>query len=114
MPRKSNPDVRKAFEQIPITIDQINELHKCAEDPIYCIKNYFKIKHPTKGLVKFDLYEYQEEVIRRAQKNRFNIILFPRQSGKCNFASVRIFVRENKEFTFFQRIINKVLLWLIN
>lgn len=113
MPRKSNPDVRKAFEQIPMTPEQLDELYKCYDDPLYCIKNYFKIRHPTKGLVKFDMYDYQEEVIRRAQKNRFNVILFPRQSGKCCQGNTTIYIRNDKTDTLWYKFWMHILLKLI-
>ena len=92
MPRKSNPHVKIANELSRMTPEQEQELYKCQDDPIYCIRTYFSVKHPTKGLVPFDLYPYQEEVIRRAQTNRYNIILFPRQSGKCIIGSTTITV----------------------
>lgn len=92
MPKKSNPDVKIANELCEMTPEDLAELYKCQEDPIHCITTYFKIKHPTKGLVPFELYDYQKEVIRRATKNRFNVILFPRQSGKCIFGSTTVII----------------------
>lgn len=40
------------------------------------------IQHPTKGSIKFDLYEYQIRMIREFQKNRYTLLLAPRQCGK--------------------------------
>lgn len=109
MPKKNNPDVKIANELTQFTPENIKELKKCKVDPIYCIKTYFKIKHPTKGLVPFELYEYQEEVIKRALKNRYNCILFPRQSGKCFLSSTTVIVLYPSKFQF----INKVRSWLM-
>lgn len=114
MPKKNNPDVKIANEKIPMTQEQINELFMCQDDPIYCIKTYFKIKHPTQGLVNFELYEYQEEVIRRALKNRFNIVLFPRQSGKCMEARSTLVVIDLKEFGIVKTILHTLLIKMLD
>jgi len=57
------------------------EIIRCGQDPVYFIRNYVKIQHPKRGLIPFDLYPYQEELIRAYQKNRFNVILKARQLG---------------------------------
>lgn len=112
MPRKSNPHVKIANELSRMTPEQEQELYKCQDDPIYCIRTYFSVKHPTKGLVPFDLYPYQEEVIRRAQTNRYNIILFPRQSGKCIGSSTDIIILTRNE-NMIVRWLNKSLYYLL-
>ena len=40
------------------------ELLKCKQDPIYFCKKYYMIQHPTKGRVHFNLYPFQESVLR--------------------------------------------------
>ena len=112
MPKKNNPDVKIANELTQFSPEDLKELKKCKEDPIHCIKTYFKIKHPTKGLVPFELYEYQEEVIKRALKNRYNCILFPRQSGKCSDADTKICVIERYPNKFLGWLGSKIL-WMI-
>ena len=97
-----------------MTQEQINELFMCQDDPIYCIKTYFKIKHPTQGLVNFELYDYQEEVIRRALKNRFNIVLFPRQSGKCMEAGSSLIVVDIATFGFVKKKLHILLIKLLD
>lgn len=64
------------------TLEQLQEYVKCADDPVYFIKNYVKIITMDKGLVPFELYDFQEEMIRSYHENRFNITLTARQSGK--------------------------------
>ena len=54
---------------------------KCGQDPIYFIKNYVYIGHPTKGTVKFDLYPFQEDCIKDFLEYKYNIILKSRQLG---------------------------------
>lgn len=64
-----------------------NEIIKCGKDPIYFIKNYVKIEHPTKGLIPFNLFDYQEELIKNYINYRFNIILKSRQIGISELSS---------------------------
>ena len=39
------------------------EYLKCASDPVYFMRKYCTIQHPTKGKVKFDLYPFQENCL---------------------------------------------------
>jgi hypothetical protein len=82
MARKKNPKIKGAGEQNEYTALQLQELKKCAEDPVYFITNYVMIQHPTKGAVKFKLYPYQEKMIRAYQENRYTVVLSSRQTGK--------------------------------
>lgn len=79
---RGNPGLKKSNVQSEYTLEQIRELAKCAKDPIYFIRNYVKIKHPKRGKINFNLYDYQEELIHMYMGNRFNIILSARQTGK--------------------------------
>jgi hypothetical protein len=78
----SNPNLKKIGVDIEFTQDQIQEYIKCAQDPIYFVKNYVKIVHVDKGLIPLDLYAYQERMINTFHNNRFVITKMPRQSGK--------------------------------
>jgi hypothetical protein len=66
---------------------QITEFAKCVEDPKYFIKNYCYLQHPTKGKMKFSLYEYQERLIDVYHGYRNSISMLPRQSGKSQCAA---------------------------
>jgi hypothetical protein len=59
----------------------LEEFNKCAEDPIYFIKNYIKIIHPMKGEIPFDLYNFQKRIVSEIHDNRFNVIKKFRQAG---------------------------------
>ena len=59
----------------------VAEILKCANSPAYWLKTYCKIQHPTKGLIKFDTFGYQDDLIEAFNKNRFNIVLKSRQVG---------------------------------
>ncbi len=55
-------------------------------DPIYFIKTYIKIQHPKDGTVPFDLFDYQEDMVRAYHQHRYSITLSARQTGKSTVA----------------------------
>ena len=57
------------------------EYIKCAQDPVYFMKKYCYIQHPTRGRVQFNLYPFQEATLKLLQKNDRSIILKSRQLG---------------------------------
>ena len=77
-----NPNLKPAGVGIEFTKEQVQEYLKCSQDPIYFIKNYVKIVSLDEGLVPFELYEYQENIVNSVHNNRFCIAKLPRQSGK--------------------------------
>ena len=77
-----NPNLKPAGVGIEFTKEQVQEYLKCSQDPIYFIKNYVKIVSLDEGLVPFELYEYQENIVDTVHNNRFCIAKLPRQSGK--------------------------------
>ena len=77
-----NPLLKKANVKQDFTKKQIEEYVKCANDPIYFTKNYVKIVSLDEGLVPFKMWDFQEELIKKFHKSRFNIAKLPRQTGK--------------------------------
>ena len=77
-----NPLLKKANVKIDFTKEQIAEYIKCKEDPVYFTKNYVQIVSLDEGLVPFKMWDFQEELIRKFHRNRFNIAKLPRQTGK--------------------------------
>jgi hypothetical protein len=69
---------------------QILEYKKCTEDQEYFIKKYCKIVHVDKGLVNFELWPFQEEMINTFEANRFTICKMPRQVGKTTTVAAYI------------------------
>jgi len=61
--------------------EQVDEIMKCGEDPIYFIRKYLYIQHPLKGRLPFDLYPFQEECIEAFLNYKFTIALKSRQLG---------------------------------
>lgn len=79
---KRNPRLKKAGATCEYTPEMIAEVRKCAKDPAYFARNYVFIKHAKRGKIPFNLYPYQEEMLKMYQENRYNIILSARQTGK--------------------------------
>ena len=77
-----NPNLKKANTPISFSQEEIIEFMRCKEDPVYFAKKYIKIVSLDKGLVPFDLYPFQEKLVRNFHENRFNICKMPRQTGK--------------------------------
>ena len=77
-----NPLLKAAGVEQQFAQEEIKEYIKCSQDPIYFIKNYIQIVSLDKGLVPFDLWDFQEKVIQTVHNNRFVICKFPRQTGK--------------------------------
>jgi hypothetical protein len=77
-----NPLLKKANTKIEFTEEQVLEWIKCAKDPVYFARNYIKIVTLDHGLSQFDMYPFQEKMIKTFHNNRFSICKLPRQSGK--------------------------------
>ena len=77
-----NSYLKRSAEAIEYTPEQIKEFMKCAKDPIYFAKSYIKIVHVDRGLVPFDMYDYQKEIANKIFNNRRVAVLTARQSGK--------------------------------
>lgn len=59
----------------------VAEIKKCGRDPSYFITTYAQISHPTKGIIPFAMYKYQEKLVEKFRDHRYNIILKARQLG---------------------------------
>ena len=57
------------------------EYVKCAANPVYFMKKYAKIQHPVRGKILFELWNFQEDVLKDFQNHRYNICLKSRQLG---------------------------------
>ena len=79
---QGNRNLKKSNVAINWTQEQVLEYIKCARDPIYFIKTYVKIVNVDLGLIPFNMYDYQEEMVKTAVEERFVICKMPRQVGK--------------------------------
>ena len=77
-----NPNLKKTNVTVDFEQGQVEEYIKCQNDPLYFIKTYMKIVTVDDGLVDFNLWDFQEDMIRNFCDNRFVICKMPRQTGK--------------------------------
>jgi len=64
-----------------------SELIKCKQDPVYFMKKYYTIQHPTRGRMSFALYPFQEKVLHLLQRHDYTIINKSRQLGISTLSS---------------------------
>ncbi len=57
------------------------EYIKCATDSVHFMKKYCFIQHPQRGRIQFNLYPFQEKVLKLYQDNPYTLILKSRQLG---------------------------------
>ena len=81
-----NSHLKKVQEEIEFTPELIKEYLKCSKDPVYFSKEYIKIVHVDKGLVPFEMYDYQKNIVQKITDNRRMAVLTARQSGKTTTA----------------------------
>ena len=82
-----NPNLKKVNTPIDFKPEEVAEVLRCQEDPIYFIKTYIKIVSLDEGLVPFNMYHFQEEMVSKFHDHRFNIAKLPRQSGKSTIVT---------------------------
>jgi len=63
------------------------EYIKCATDPVYFMKKYYYIQHPQKGRMLFNLFPFQEQVLKQIIKGEDIIINKSRQLGISTLVS---------------------------
>jgi len=59
----------------------LKEVVKCGKDPSYFLKTYARISHPMHGLILFNTFNYQDDLLNDFNDYRFNIINKGRQLG---------------------------------
>lgn len=60
---------------------QVEEIIRCGKEPSYFFNTYVKIQHPTKGLMTFNTFPFQDDCVQDFIEHRFNVILKSRQLG---------------------------------
>ena len=90
MPFNGIHNLRDANERVTLKPWQIQEIKKCAKDPIYFIRHYVYINTKDHGMQLMKTYPFQDAAIMRFLKYRFNINRWSRQVGKSTV--VRAFI----------------------
>ena len=75
------------YQREKYTDEQLQELAKCTMDPQYFIVKYCWIQHPTKGRMKFDLFDFQKGLLDAYHNHKYSIALISRQMGKSTAAA---------------------------
>ena len=60
---------------------RVKEILKAGKDPSYFLNTYARISHPLHGLILFDTYDFQDNLLKDFNDYRFNVILKARQLG---------------------------------
>jgi len=77
-----NINLKSIGHQHTFTTEQLEEILKCQDDPIYFIENYCQIVTLDHGLQLFKLYDCQKRKVRHILDNRKAILMEGRQQGK--------------------------------
>ena len=78
-----------------MTILQKLEYIKCKNDLLYFTQKYITILSLDDGEIKFNLWDYQKELLKSFQANRFVLSVQSRQSGKTQTTAAYIAWRAN-------------------
>ena len=78
----NNPLIKAQHQEVEFSEEQIAEYVKCAKSPEYFIESYINIVHLERGLVPFEMYDFQKRMVHTFHENRFVICKVGRQSGK--------------------------------
>ena len=79
---QNNPNLPNEQYRHSFTQKELDEYLKCAEDPVYFARKYIKIINVDRGLIPFDMWDFQEKMLNTFNENRFSICKLPRQVGK--------------------------------
>lgn len=84
----NNQFLPKAGVKKTITPEQVEEIKKCYEDPMYFAEKYFMVNHQDHGVIPMRLYSYQREAIKIYFEKKRLIMATARQVGKTTVATV--------------------------
>lgn len=84
-----NPNLKRSGVGVNWTPEMVQEWIKCSTDVVYFVKTYMKIVNVDHGLIPFEPYDYQAEMLQAMQNERYCIFSTARQAGKsvttCGF-----------------------------
>ena len=86
---KNEIGIRRSGISFRMTADEQQEYVKCALDIKYFAEKHCKTKTDDGSIDNITLRDYQEEILDSFSKNRFNILMSSRQSGKCNLLTTK-------------------------
>jgi hypothetical protein len=78
----NNPNLPREDWKHAFTQKEMDEFIKCADNPVYFAMAYMKIINVDRGLIPFEMWDFQQEMLLNFHNNRFSICKLPRQVGK--------------------------------
>lgn len=78
----NNPNLPREDFMHAFTQAELDEFIKCSQDPVYFAITYMRIINVDRGLMPFEMWDFQQDMLRSFHENRFNICKLPRQVGK--------------------------------
>jgi len=77
-----NPLLKREGVQVNWTPELVEEYMRCSNDILYFCEKYMRIINVNHGLMPFRPYDYQKEMLKTMDENRYTIIGTARQAGK--------------------------------
>lgn len=87
----NNTNIKPKNVKLPLTKEHIEEFLYCSTHPLYTIRNYLYINNQDLGFIKFNLWDFQEELIQKMLVHDRLIAKFPRQAGKTTVTAAFLF-----------------------
>lgn len=81
--QSGNHGVRRAGLSFAMTKDEREEYIKCKLSVFYFAQTYCKVKREDGTVGKITLRDYQQNIIKLFNDNRYSILMASRQTGKC-------------------------------
>jgi hypothetical protein len=78
----NNPNLPREDYIHSFTQYEKDEFIKCVDDPVYFATRYMKIVTVDHGLMPFNMWDFQKEMLTTFHEQRFSICKLPRQVGK--------------------------------
>lgn len=73
--------------------EEIEELARCAADVVYFGEKYC-FSMTDEGIRRITLRDYQKDMLKSFQENRFTVMLASRQIGKCHLYDTKITIKD--------------------
>jgi len=75
------------MDQLSLKQMVIDEYTRCSQSPVYFMKKFYYIQHPQKGSILFNLYPFQEAILKQFITGDYYLINKSRQLGISTLVS---------------------------
>jgi len=91
---EGDQNYKKSNISFEYTDFEMSEIKKCARDIVYYANTYCQVM-TDEGYMKIKLRPYQETILNNCKAYRQNIVLAPRQVGKCLTFDSTVYILDN-------------------